>query len=55
MTNHVSHTNKMIFDLKTQHQTKVSELQDKVADYENTIKDLNQLIELLTQDRYYDC
>ena len=38
MVNHVFHTNKMLFDLKEQHQIKIKQLQNKIEQLEEEIK-----------------
>ncbi len=55
MTNHVTHTNKMVFDLKQMYQTRISSLKDKINEQEQEIAKLKTLISLLTIDREYDC
>lgn len=55
MTHHVAHTNKMVFDLKTQYQEKIASLQGKIIEQEQEIDKLKTLISLLTIDREYDC
>ena len=42
MTNHVFHTNKMLFDLKEQHQIKIEKLQNKIKQLEEEIKLIQQ-------------
>lgn len=55
MTHHVAHTNKMVFDLKTQYQAQIKRLQDKINEQEQEISKLKTLISLLTVEREYDC
>lgn len=55
MTHHVSHTNKMVFDLKQMYQVKIVCLQDKIAEQEQEIAKLKTMISLLTLDKEYDC
>ncbi len=55
MTNHVTHTNKMVFDLKQMYQERISQLQSKISEQEQEIAKLKTLISLLTIDREYDC
>lgn len=55
MTNHVFHTNKMMFDLKKKHYDQVFELQKKIMDQENVIKDLKNEIKVLSEYKFYDC
>jgi hypothetical protein len=55
MTNHVGHTNKMIFDLKEQYQAQISRLQNKITEQEQEIAKLKTLISLLSLEREYDC
>jgi hypothetical protein len=55
MTNHVMHTNKMMFDLKQQHQAQVSRLQEKITEQEQEIAQLKTLVSLLSIEREYDC
>ena len=40
MTHHVTHTNKMVFDLKMQYQERIEQLQNKIADQEHEISQL---------------
>ena len=54
MTHHVAHTNKMIFDLKTQYQAQTSRLQDKIKDQEEEIAKLKTLISLLCVEKEYE-
>lgn len=54
MTHHVAHTNKMIFDLKTQYQAQISRLQDKIKDKEEEIAKLKTLISLLCVEKEYE-
>jgi flagellar biosynthesis chaperone FliJ len=55
MTHHVTHTNKMLLDLKQQYQAQISRLQNKISDQEQEIAKLKTLISLLTIEREYDC
>ena len=55
MTNHVGHTNKMMFDLKEQYQAQITRLQNKISEQEQEIAKLKTLISLLTIEREYDC
>jgi len=55
MTNHVAHTNKMIFDLKEQYQGRITQLQEKITEQQKEILQLQEQIKLLTQEKYYDC
>lgn len=55
MTHHVAHTNKMIFDIKSQHHKNVSKMQERIDEKDKQIEELTQLISILTRDRYYDC
>ena len=55
MTNHVDHTNKMLFDLKQQYQAQISRLQNKISEQEQEIAKLKTLISLLSIEREYDC
>jgi hypothetical protein len=55
MTNHVEHTNKMLFDLKEQYRMKINHLQNKISEQEQEIANLKTLISLLTIEREYDC
>ena len=54
MTNHVMHTNKMLFDLKEQYQAQISRLQNKITEQEEEIAKLKTLISLLSVEREYD-
>ena len=54
MTNHVDHTNKMLFDLKQQYQAQISRLQNKISEQEQEIAKLKTLISLLSIEREYD-
>ena len=55
MTHHVSHTNKMVADLKIQYQERIEQLQSKIADQEHEISQLQKQIEYMSRDRLYDC
>lgn len=55
MTNHVMHTNKMLFELKNQHQAQIDRLQSKISEQEQEIAKLKTLISLLSIEREYDC
>jgi len=55
MTNHVGHTNKMLFDLKEQYSAQITRLQNKISEQEQEIAKLKTLISLLTIEREYDC
>ena len=55
MTNHVSHTNKMVFDLKMQYQERIGQLQKKIAEQEHEISELQKQIEYMSRDKFYDC
>jgi len=47
--------NKMVFDLKTQYQERITDLQNKITDQQKEILQLQELIKLLTKEKYYDC
>ena len=55
MTHHVAHTNKMVFDLKTQYQERIDHLQNKIAEQEHEISQLQKQIEYMSRDKFYDC
>ena len=55
MTNHVSHTNKMLFDLKEQYQERIDYLEKKIKEQEQEISQLQKQIEYLSRDKFYDC
>lgn len=55
MTQHVSHTNKMVFDLKQQYQDRISQLQGKIEEQQKEILQLQEQINLLCYDKEYDC
>jgi hypothetical protein len=55
MTNHVAHTNKMMFDLKEHYQGRITQLQEKITEQQKEILQLQEQIKLLTQEKYYDC
>ena len=55
MTHHVAHTNKMVFDLKTQYQERIKQLQNKIAEQEHEILQLQKQIEYMSRDKFYDC
>ena len=55
MTHHVSHTNKMVFDLKQQYQGRISQLQEKITEQQKEILQLQEQIKLLTHEKFYDC
>jgi len=48
------HTNKMLFDLKTQYQTQISRLQNKINEQEEEIAKLKTLISLLCVEKEYE-
>jgi hypothetical protein len=54
MTHHVTHTNKMLFDLKEQYRVQISYLQDKIKDQEEEIAKLKTLISLLCVEKEYE-
>lgn len=55
MTQNVSHTNKMVFDLKQQYQGRISQLQEKITEQQKEILQLQEMIKLLTLSKEYDC
>ena len=55
MTQNVGHTNRMIGELKTQYQGRITELQQKITEQQQEILQLQEQIKLLTQEKYYDC
>lgn len=55
MTHHVAHTNKMIFDLKQQYQNRITQLQQRIESQQHEILQLQEQIEYMSKDRYYDC
>ena len=55
MTHHVTHTNKMVFDLKKQYQERIKQLQSKIAEQEYEISQLQKQIEYMSLDKFYDC
>lgn len=55
MTHHVAHTNKMVFDLKMQYQERIKQLQNKIAEQEHEISQLQKQIEYMSRDKFYDC
>ena len=55
MTHHVAHTNKMVFDLKIQYQERIEQLQNKIAEQEHEISQLQKQIEYMSRDKFYDC
>jgi peptidoglycan hydrolase CwlO-like protein len=55
MTNHVEHTNRMLGELKDQYQARIEQLQGKITEQQQEILELQELIKLLTQEKYYDC
>lgn len=55
MTHHVSHTNKMVFDLKTQYQKRIEQLQSKVEEQQKEILKLQEQIKLFSTEKFYDC
>ena len=54
MTNHVMHTNKMLFELKNQYQMQVDRLQTKINEQEQEIAKLKTLISLLGIEKEYE-
>ena len=55
MTHHVAHTNKMVSDLKQQYQERIEHLQQKIADQQREISLLQEQINYLSKDKFYDC
>lgn len=55
MTQNVSHTNKMVFDLKEQYQSRIAQLQEKITDQQKEILQLQEQIKLLSYHKEYDC
>ncbi len=55
MTQNVEHSNRMIGDLKTQYQERITELQQKITDQQKEILQLQEHIKLLSYEKYYDC
>ena len=55
MTHHVSHTNKMIGELKEQYQGRITELQNKITQQQQEILQLQEQIKLLSREKFYDC
>lgn len=55
MTHHVAHTNKMVFDLKQMYQGRISQLQEKITEQQKEILQLQEQINLLTIEKFYDC
>ena len=50
MTHHVSHTNKMVGELKQQYQNRIDQLQDQIQQQQNEIEKLNMLITLMDKE-----
>lgn len=48
------HTNKMLFDLKTQYQAQITCLQNKIKEQEDEIAKLKTLISLLCVEKEYE-
>ena len=55
MTQNVAHTNKMVFDLKQMYQGRISQLQDKITEQQKEILQLQEQINLLNREKFYDC
>lgn len=55
MTHHVSHTNKMLFDLKQQYQERISQLQNKISEQQHEILQLQEQIKYMSNVKEYDC
>lgn len=55
MTQNVSHTNKMVFDLKQSYQERISQLQEKITEQQREILHLQDQIKFLAHDKFYDC
>jgi hypothetical protein len=55
MTHNVAHTNKIVFDLKTRYQERIEQLQNKIAEQEHEISQLQKQIEYMSRDKFYDC
>ena len=54
MTNHVTHTNRMIFELKQQYKDRIDYLQKQILLQDEEIKKLNVMIQLLSIEKEYD-
>ena len=55
MTQNIEHTNRMIGELKTQYQDRITQLQQKITEQQKEILQLQEQIKLITYDKYYDC
>jgi len=55
MTNHVSHTNKMVFDLKQQYLERIEQLQKKITEQQHEISQLQEQIKYMSNVKEYDC
>ena len=55
MTQKVEHSNRMISQLKTQYQGRITELQQKITEQQHEILQLQEQIKLLSREKYYDC
>jgi len=45
----------MIGELKEQYQGRITELQQKIIEQQHEILQLQEMIKLLTQEKFYDC
>lgn len=55
MTTHVQHLNHMFKELKDQYENRIEYLKDKIGDQQKEIDNLNEIINLLTIEKIYDC
>lgn len=55
MTQNVSESNKMLFDLKKMYQGRISQLQEKITEQQKEILQLQEQINLMSREKFYDC
>ena len=55
MTQNVQHANSMLSELKFQYQRRIIELQNKIAEQNKEIHQLQEQIKLFSYDKTYDC
>ncbi len=55
MTQNLENSNRMIGELKTQYQDRITELQQKITEQQKEILELQEQIKLITHVKEYDC
>ena len=55
MTQNVQHANDMISQIKFQYQQRIIQLQNKIAEQNKEIQQLQEQIKLFSKEKSYDC